>query len=90
MAKRAPAGSPFAARATEGPPRAREKGVLDAGRIGLVSEKLQAFYVRGNLEERWGFFFPGIATYEGVHLLCRLSCNVFHTYIPHPRQFLFQ
>ena len=30
----------------EGSPRAREKGVLDAGQIRLVPEKLQAFYVR--------------------------------------------
>ena len=29
----------------EGPPRAKEEAVLGAGRIGIVSEKLQASYV---------------------------------------------
>ena len=41
----------------EGPPRAREERVLDTSRIILVSEKLQAFYVRGNHEERCRLFF---------------------------------
>ena len=41
----------------EGPPRATQQGVLDAGRIRLVSEKLQAFYARGNHGERGRFFF---------------------------------
>ena len=40
----------------EGPPRAGEEGVLDTGRIILVSEKLQAFNVRGNHDERCRFF----------------------------------
>ena len=49
VAKRGPAGSRLLLHANrEGPPRAGEEGVLDAGRIRLVSEKLQAFYVRGN------------------------------------------
>ena len=35
----------------EGPPRAREEGVLDAGRFILASKKLQAFFVRGNHDQ---------------------------------------
>ena len=42
--------------------------MLDAGRIRLVSEKLQAFYVRGNTEEICHFFSPERATYNGVYL----------------------
>ena len=41
----------------EGLPRAREWGVLDAGEIRLVPEKLQAFYVRGNHEVGCRSFF---------------------------------
>ena len=34
----------------KGLPRAQEDGMLDAGRSILVSEKLQAFYIRGSHE----------------------------------------
>ena len=40
----------------EGPQRAREEGVLDGGRIRLVSVNFQEFCVRGNHEERCRFF----------------------------------
>ena len=52
----------------EGPPRTREEEMLDAGRIRLVSEKLQAFYVQGNHLEMTTFFPPERATYKVVHL----------------------
>ena len=35
----------------EGPPKTREEEVLDAGRIRLILEKLQAFYARGYHED---------------------------------------
>ena len=48
------------------PPRAREEEVLDAGRIRLVSKKLQAFYVEGVMKR--DFFFPERV---GVRPICR-------------------
>ena len=41
----------------KGPPGDREEGALDAGQIGLVLDKLQAFYLRGNREDRIRFVF---------------------------------
>ena len=36
-----------------GPPKARERGVIDDGQFRLVSEWLQGFFVRGNHKERF-------------------------------------
>ena len=48
----------------EGPPRAKEEGVLDAGRIRSVSENSQTFYVYGGIMRRdVVFVFPERATY---------------------------
>ena len=41
----------------EGPPIAREEGELDAGRITIVRDKLQAFYVYEGIMKRTSIFF---------------------------------
>ena len=50
----------------EGLPRAREEGVLDASRIRLVSEELQAFYVYDGITQRYVDFPPETAVYVEV------------------------
>ena len=55
--------------------------MLDAGRIRLVSEKLQAFYVyNGVMKRSVDFFLPERATYESFALL-KLSCKGFAFFI---------
>ena len=67
------------------------RGVLGDGRIRLVSEMLQAFFVRGNREEKSKFFLGALkTTYEGVRMFSDGFHVLFFIFFVHTGYSIYQ